>query len=707
MGWLVLVACGVLAYQRASLSVWTVALSLLLVFITAMHGWSLLYGLIWGWFLLVFAVLNIGTWRRHLVSKLLLRWYRRVMPSISPTEQAAIEAGTVGFEGALLQGHPCWQTLFTLPWPTLTAEEQAFLTGPVVTLCRMIDDWAITHELADLPQALWDFIKLHGFWGLIIPKTYGGKEFSAYAHSQILVKISAHSPTVATIVAVPNSLGPAELLLHYGTAEQKKYYLPRLAKGEDIPCFALTSQEAGSDASAMTDYGIVCYLPSKVGEAQQVGIRLNWNKRYITLAPLATVIGLAFKLYDPDAILGKQKEIGITLALIPRHTPGVCIGRRHYPLHTPFQNGPIQGKDVLIPLDSIIGGVQQAGKGWRMLMECLAAGRAISLPANAVGGAKAMAYMTSAYARIRQQFHVPIGYFAGVAHPLAQLVVDTYVADAARLAAIARLMQGHRDAVASAIVKYHTTELARQIVLRAMDIHGGKALCLGPKNYLAAHFHAAPIGITVEGANILTRNMIIFGQGLLRCHPYLLMEWRAAELIDQPVAIQQFDRAIFAHMGLVISNAVRSLILALSSSYLAGTPATSGKLKRYLQHATRFSSALAVLAEVAVIFLGGRLKRLENLSARLADILSELYLLAAVLQRYHAAGEPESDWPIVALACDLHCYRIQQAIDAWCHNFPNRWLGKLARWLIFPLGQWFKLPQDSAYHAVATVISLS
>ena len=682
----------VLAYQRASLVIWTISFALLLIFPGSIIAWIV--------FLIIFLPLNIKPFRRRFISKRLLDFYREVMPTMSRTEREAISAGTVTWEGDLFRGNPDWNKLLSHPKARLTDEEQAFLDGPVETLCGMLNDWDITHNRLDLPPEVWQFIKDNGFFGLIIPKHYGGKEFSAYAHSQILVKLGGVSITAGSTVAVPNSLGPAELLLHYGTDEQKNYYLPRLAKGEDVPCFALTSPVAGSDAGSMTDHGIVCY--GEYEGNQTLGIKLNFDKRYITLAPVATVIGLAFKLYDPDHLLGDKEDIGITCALIPRNTPGVEIGRRHFPLNTAFQNGPIHGKNIFIPIDWIIGGSAKAGKGWKMLMECLAAGRAISLPASALAGGKIMSYAAGAYARIRKQFNLPIGKFEGVEAPLARIGVYTYIMDAARTLATAAIDCGEKPAVASAIVKYHTTELGRKIACDGMDIHGGKGICLGPKNYIGRGYEAAPIAITVEGANILTRNMIIFGQGVIRCHPYILAEMEAAKLQDEKQALIAFDKTVMQHIAFGISNAVRSLILGLTSSFIVQAP--RGKMKRYYQQATRFSSAFAFITDVCMLVFGGSLKRRENISARLGDIVSHLYLLSAVLKFYRDQEDNAEDLPLVRYA-SLHClFEIQESFHDIIANFPNRFFAWILHFMIFPFGERFSKPRDIISHKVAQLL---
>lgn len=705
MEWLWIIAflgiVSTLGFQRASLSVWTLAFAVYLILFTILSTSSALFLLfIWILFAVIFTPLYVRSIRYQYFTKPILNFYRDNMPTMSSTESEALAAGTVGWEGELFQGNPDWNKLLNYPKPTLSAEERAFIDGPVNTLCSMINDWEITHRLLDLPESMWKFLKEEGFFALIIPKEYGGKAFSAYAHSEILTKVSGISSTVASTIAVPNSLGPAELLLHYGTEEQKNYYLPRLAQGIEIPCFALTGLEAGSDAGAMTDKGIVTW-----GEYQGekvLGIRLNWSKRYITLAPIATVIGLAFKLYDPDHLLGNQKNLGITCALIPRETPGITIGRRHFPCNAVFQNGPTQGKDVFIPIDWIIGGPSMAGQGWRMLMECLAAGRAISLPASAIGGGKMVTFTTGAYARIRRQFKMPIGRFEGIEVPLARIAGYTYLMDATRTLTAAIIDTGEKPAVASAITKYHVTELGRVVISDAMDIHGGKGICLGPKNYLARFYEAMPIAITVEGANILTRSLIIFGQGAMRCHPYILAEFNAAMLEDKQQRLQQFDQSLMSHISFTISQFFRTLILGLTSAKIVKIP--KGSTKRYFQQATRFSAAFALLADISLLILGGALKRKESISGRLGDILSYLYMLSAVLKQYQDQGCHTEDLPIVKWASLTCLFEIQEAIDGVLTNFPNRWVARFLRFIIFPAGMRFTKPNDKISFKAAQLL---
>ncbi len=690
-----------LAYNRASLKVWTLGLVVFLILMSRLSTvtfWHMLFS--WALFLAIFIPLHAKQWRQKHITRRLLNLYRQQMPAMSRTEREALAAGTVGWEGDLFRGDPDWNKLLQMKKPQLSDEEKDFIDGPVEKLCSMINDWDITHNRADLPPEMWKFIKDNGFFGLIIPKEYGGKNFSAYAHSQILVKIYSLSASVATTVAVPNSLGPAELLLHYGTEEQKNYYLPRLARGEEIPCFALTGPEAGSDAGAMTDTGVVCWGEH---EGKKVlGIRLNWDKRYITLAPVATVIGLAFKLYDPEHLLGEKVDLGITCALIPRGVPGMVIGRRHFPANIAFQNGPTQGKDVFIPVDWIIGGAAMAGHGWQMLMECLAAGRAISLPASSTGAAKSLVYSSGAYARVRKQFNTPIGRFEGIEEVLARIGGNTYIMDATRSFSAAMIDMGEKPAVASAITKYHVTELGRHVGNDGMDLHGGKGICLGPRNYLGRGYEAIPIAITVEGANILTRSMIIFGQGAMRCHPYIFAELEAAKQQDETKRLEDFDRVLMGHMSFTISNLVRSIVLGLTGGFLVKAP--KGKTKRYFQQATRFSSAFALIADMSLMVLGGSLKRRESISGRLGDVLSYLYLLSSVLKYYRDQGKHGEDLPLVRWAGLTCLYQIQQRLDELIKNFPNRFLGVLLRIFIFPLGKHFSPPSDKLNGKVAQLL---
>ncbi len=691
---------GALAYRRSSLATSTIALLIALVVYTnlsdASEAWKLLC---WVAFAGIAVVLNVPALRRAWLTKPLLDTYRRISPEMSDTEREALEAGTVWWDGDLFTGRPDFTKLLAYPRPKLSETEQQFIDGPCEELCRMLDEWAITHVHTDLPPAVWAFLKQHRFFAMIIEKKYGGLQFSAFAQSEVLIKIASRSPTAASIVAVPNSLGPGELLHRYGTEAQKDHYQPRLADGTDIPCFALTSPVAGSDAGAIPDVGVVC----KQGD--QVGIRLTFDKRYITLAPVATVVGLAFKLYDPEHLLGDpdKEAYGITCALIPRDTPGLEIGRRHFPLNIPFQNGPLRGTDVFAPLDTIIGGPKMAGQGWRMLIECLSAGRSISLPSNTAGGAKLGVYSTGAYARIRKQFKTPIGRFEGVEDVLARMGGSLYAMDACRVMTVGAVDLGEVPSVPSAIAKYHVTEMARQIANDAMDVHGGKGIMLGPKNYLGRGYQSVPIAITVEGANILTRSMIIFGQGAIRCHPWVLKEMQAAQHPDPETRLREFDRTLFGHIGFAVSNAVRSLWFGLTGARLGSAPGDA-YTRRFYRKLNRYSANLALVADTSMLTLGGKLKFKEKLSARLGDVLSQLYIASAMLKRYEDRERPAGEQPLLAWAFHDSAYKIETALSTALRNFPIRPVGWLLWVLVFPWGRRAQAPSDRLGHRVASLL---
>lgn len=690
------VLLGVLFYHQVNL---LLSSAILLVW-TAALGFAGIWSI---WVLVPLAIILVPfvftPMRKSLISAPVFRSFRKVMPPMSRTEKEAIDAGTTWWEGDLFRGKPDWEKLHNYPQPKLTEEEQAFIDGPVEEACRLANDFQITHEMADLPPELWAYLKEHRFFAMIIKKEYGGLEFSAYAQSRVLQKLSGVSGILAITVGVPNSLGPGELLQHYGTEEQKDHYLPRLARGQEIPCFALTSPEAGSDAGAIPDTGVVC-----MGEwqGQQVlGMRLTWNKRYITLAPIATVLGLAFKLSDPDHLLGDEEEPGITCALIPTHTPGVEIGKRHFPLNVPFQNGPTRGKDIFVPIDYIIGGPKMAGQGWRMLVECLSVGRGITLPSNSTGGLKSVAMATGAYAHIRRQFRISIGKMEGIEEPLARIAGNAYVMDAAASLVTYGIMLGEKPAVLSAIVKYHCTHRGQRAILDAMDIVGGKGIMLGNSNFVARAYQGAPIAITVEGANILTRSMIIFGQGAIRCHPYVLDEMTAAQNND----VNAFDKLLFKHIGHVGSNKMRSLWLGLTNGLTSPTP-TNDSTKRYYQYMNRLSANLALLSDVSMAVLGGSLKRRERISARLGDILSQLYLASSVLKRYDDEGRNEADLPLVHWGVQDALYQAEQAIDDLLRNFPNAFVAGMLRVVIFPLGRRYDAPSDKLDHKLAKIMQI-
>ncbi|MEP6938622.1 MAG: acyl-CoA dehydrogenase, partial [Rudaea sp.] len=627
--------------------------------------------------------------------------YTKITPQISETERIALEAGTVGFEGELFSGKPDWSVLLKQPIPALSIEEQAFMDGPVEEVCRMTNDWQITHELADLTPEIWEFIKKKKFFGMIIPKEYGGLEFSALAQSAVLQKLMTISGSLSSTVGVPNSLGPAELLLHYGTREQRDYYLPRLADGREVPCFALTGPTAGSDATSIPDYGIVC--KGDWNGAQVLGVRLTFDKRYITLAPVATIIGLAFQMHDPDHLIGDKEHLGITLALIPRETSGLEIGRRHFPLNGAFQNGPLHGKDVFIPMSQLIGGADMAGQGWRMLVECLSVGRAITLPSNAAGGVRAGAIATGAYARIRKQFGMAIGRFEGVEEALARIGGYAYAITALSRASAAAVDRGEKPAVPSAIAKYHATELGRAVANDVMDVHGGKGVQLGPNNYAGRSYQTAPIAITVEGANIMTRSLMIFGQGAIRCHPHVLKEMQAVQIPDYTTRLRVFDRELFAHIGFAISNAARSFVLGLSFSKIGKAPGDK-YTRRYYRKLNRYAANLALVADTAMLLLGGKLKFKEKLSARLGDVLSNLYIASAMLKRYEDQGRPVSDQPLLAWAFHDCAYRMQNALDGVLRNFPIRPAAWLLRVLVFPFGRREVPPSDRLGRRVAAIL---
>ncbi len=691
------------AHLRKSLLTWTVLGAAVLVGSAFIPGVERLAVYIPGaLFALIALVANIRPLRRAVFSGPFLKVYQRITPQLSETEKVALEAGTVGWEGELFSGRPNWSVLARQPAPKLSAEEQAFLDGPCDELCRMHDDWEATHKLADLSPQVWDYLKKNKFFGMIIPKKYGGLEFSALAHSYVVAKCASVSGTLSSTVCVPNSLGPAELLLHYGTEDQKNHYLPRLARGEDIPCFALTNPYAGSDATSIPDFGTVCKGFYKGEEV--LGIKLNFDKRYITLAPIATVIGLAFRLYDPDHLVGSERDRGITLALIPRETPGLEVGRRHFPLNIPFQNGPVRGKDVFIPMQHLIGGEKMIGQGWRMLVECLSVGRAISLPSSSAGGVRMGVAATGAYARIRKQFGLPIGRFEGVEEALARVGGYAYAITALSRMTAAAVDLGEKPAVPSAIAKYHATEMGTAVVKDVMDIHGGKGIILGPRNYVGRAYQSAPISITVEGANILTRSMIIFGQGAIRCHPYVLKEMQAAQLADAGVRLRTFDNLLFGHMGFAISNGVRAFLLGLSHSRFATAPIGDKSTAKFYRKITRYSAVLALMADTSMLMLGGKLKVKEKLSGRLGDILSNLYIMSAMLKRYEDQGRPSIDHPFLAWAMYDRVYAMQTAIDGVLRNFPIRPVAWLLRALVFPIGMHEKTPGDRLGHRVCTLM---
>lgn len=701
---------GVCAYQRRSLRVWLAASWAWWVVCWVTHQLALVpFVLTLGFWGMATVFLGIARVRQHTLSRPLMGVYKKMLPPLSQTERIALESGSVGFEGQLFSGKPDWDQLLSQPQARLTEEEQAFLDGPVEQLCAMTNDWEITHVQADLPPAVWAFLKEHKFFGMIIPKEFGGLGFSALAHHQVIQKLASISSVVSSTVGVPNSLGPGELLMHYGTPEQKAYYLPRLAQGEDIPCFGLTGPFAGSDATSIPDYGVVT---EGVWQGERVlGVELTFDKRYITLAPVATLIGLAFRMYDPDNKLGPKKDIGITLALLPRETPGVDVGRRHFPLNSPFQNGPVRGERVFLPLSQLIGGAPMAGHGWQMLNECLSIGRSITLPSTASGTSKLGAVTTGAYARIRKQFGLSIGRFEGVEEALARIGGKTYAISALAQATALAVDRGEKPAVPSAIAKYHCTSMGREVSMDIMDVLGGKGIILGPKNFAGRNWQAAPIGITVEGANIMTRSLLIFGQGAILCHPWVMHEMKAVSGDDMDLEspaqrqarVMAFDRAVFGHIGYGVSNAVRSFWLGLMGSRWGAAPGNE-YTRRYFRKLNRYSAALALMADVSMLTLGGKLKFKESLSGRLGDVLSHLYMAGAMLKRFHDEGTPKAEEPLLAWAFHHSMHQTEIALSAALRNFPNRPLSWALWALVFPWGRRAEAPSDRLGHKVASAL---
>ncbi|MDQ7090534.1 MAG: acyl-CoA dehydrogenase [Methylococcales bacterium] len=700
MFWLLilLVILWALAYFKASLPINTAVLAALLFMVTLQGDFSIGTQLIWIVFLMTASVLNFPSLRQHFISQHAFKIMQMAIPKISRTEREALEAGDTWWEAELFSGDPNWTVLDDLPEVTLTKEEQAFIEGPVETLCAMLNDWEITHKHQDLPADVWDFIKKNKFCGMIIPKKYDGLEFSHFAHSEVVIKIASRSTSAGVTVMVPNSLGPAKLLLGYGTEAQKDYYLPRLAIGKDIPAFALTGPNAGSDAGSIPDTGIVCQQKFE-GKNNVLGIRLNWDKRYITLGPVATVLGMAFKLYDPNQLIGDQKELGITVALIPTKTKGVSIGRRHFPLDSAFQNGPNWGKDVFIPMDWIIGGQAQVGNGWKMLMQCLATGRAISLPALSTAAVKFTSRNTGAYARIRKQFNLPIGEFEGVQEALARIAGQTYLIDAARKISVAALDAGKQPSVISAIIKYELTERMRGVLNDGMDVQGGSGICLGPKNYMGRLYQVIPVSITVEGANILTRTMMIFGQGAVRCHPFIQKEIAALDTNDLP----EFDRLLFQHAGFSLHNLAATAWLALTNAHWLKIKADKDT-QRYYQLISRFSVAFALLSDYGLLTLGGALKRKERISGRFADALSNLYLCSCVLKHYKEQGSLQEDKPLMDWACQHTLFQVQQALAALLDKLPFAPVVYALRLILFPLGKRLSEPNDALEEKIARLL---
>ena len=701
-----LAALFALAMNRAPLWAWSAFVALLTLSLQvglghgAFHAPNIDVGAVLGWAIAgsLFA-LSFPDIKRKYVVLPAYRALKGAMPTISDTEREALEAGTVGWDAELFSGTPDFNRLLHVPPITLTPGERAFLDGPTDELCRRLSDWRIRHELHDIPDDIWRFVCEQGFLGMLISKVHGGLGFSAQAQSLILGKISSRSPDGVTIVMVPNSLGPGELIEKYGTDAQQAHYLPRLARGQEIPCFALTGPFSGSDAASMRDIGIVTKEWRDGNET--LGLRLTWDKRYITLAPKATLLGLAFRLFDPDNHLGRGEDLGITLALIPTDHEGVEIGRRHLPGGAAFPNGPTRGRDVFVPLDAIIGGAERAGQGWRMLMSCLAAGRSISLPATAAAGAKSMLRSTSAYARIRKQFNLPIGYMEGIEEPLARMVENAYALEAARAVTASMVSRGEKPAVISALLKYVSTERMRQSVNDALDIHGGRGICDGPSNYIQGAYQMVPVGITVEGANILTRTLITFAQGALRSHPYLITEIEALQDEDRERGKAAFERAFDSHVSFTVSNMFGALFHNLTFGLFGSAPRGIERTRFWWKQLGRGARSFALVADATVALLGGGLKVRQKITGRMADALAELYLLSAVLKRYEDDGAPRDDLKLVDY-CARNClYRFDQALLGVLANFPMRWAAWLLYPLVFPLGVWRRPASDLAGKEIA------
>jgi acyl-CoA dehydrogenase len=691
----------VLLLARLSLSVlvWIIGLGILFV-AHLILGWfsSTATLLIFGLFVPVSLVLLIPGIRKLLISSPAFKLLKNHLPPMSDTEREAIESGTVWWEAELFRGYPDWSLLFNAPTPKLSAAEQSFLDNETNTLCTMVNDWQVNHKDKDLSPETWDYIKHKKFFGMVIPREYGGLGFSELAHAAVVSRLSSRSVTAAVTVMVPNSLGAGKLIKNYGTDEQKKYYLPRLASAEEIPCFALTAPAAGSDAAAIPDTGVVC---KAMFEGQEVlGLKLNWNKRYITLAPVATLLGLAFHAFDPEHLLGDKEDLGLTCALIPTDRPGIKLGTRHNPLDTPFLNGPTYGKDVFIPLDWIIGGVEQIGKGWKMLMESLAVGRGISLPAlgNATGQFSVLT--ASAYTRVRKQFNLPIGYFEGVAEKLAKIGGMAYAMDACSKLVISSLEAGEKSAVLSAMVKYFNTETAREVMNANMDIHAGRGISMGTNNYLADNFKSIPISITVEGANILTRTLMIFGQGAIRCHPYVQGEMQALQHDD----IKKFDKLLFAHIGHVIANKSRAFLYSLTGGWLSAKPKGLSSVKSYIRTINTLSASFAVFSDFALLFLGGALKRREMLTGQFADAWIGLCVTSAVIKKYHDEGENDEDRILVDWICQTMLYQSYKALGNVTENMPFLGLGAIMKVAFLPVFSKPTLPSHSLTYKVARLL---
>ena len=707
---IIIAIAGILTLAMRRAPLWQWALGFAVIGVLSRLGWDGttfgIYSDLPGWILallpaIVVGLLAVTPIRRLVIATPAYGLVKSILPRVSRTEQEALDAGTVGWDAELFSGRPNWDKLLGIRKVTLTPDEQAFLDGPVNKVCAMIDDWDVRHNRADLPPEVWAYLKEQGFLGMLIGKEYGGLGFSAQAQSQVVSKVASRSVAAGITVMVPNSLGPGELLEKYGTPEQKDHYLKRLAKGQEVPCFALTGPYAGSDAASMRDVGVATY--DMYQGKKTLGVKVSWDKRYITLAPVATLVGLAFHLHDPDHLIGETENIGITLALIPADFPGVEIGRRHFPARAAFMNGPIKGRNVFIPMEFLIGGVEYAGQGWRMLMECLSTGRAISLPAIGTVSIKQSLRVTSAYARIRRQFGIAVGVMEGVADPLSRMVRSAYTFEAARGLTASMVDEGQKPAVISALLKYRTTDAMRDRVNDALDVHGGRAVQDGPSNYLFSGYMTTPVAITVEGANILTRTLITFAQGALRAHPYLYAEIAAAQNKDRKHGITAFDKAFGGHISFMLRNMSGSFLHGLTLGRFASTP-VSHEMAVWYRQLARYSQSFALVGDWTVAFLGGDLKRKQRLSGRMADILSDLYLLSAVLKRYEDEGRIGEDGPLVDAIAKDHLYTIEQSFAAVFANFPNPFLSWLMGVLVFPLGRHRKPASDRETYRLARAV---
>ncbi|WP_166256629.1 acyl-CoA dehydrogenase [Marinobacter salicampi] len=700
---LLLLSALVLLYLGKGGLVAAVVLTLATVLGFWIDGWHPV-SIIFGGALLIVSLLLIfpSKIRRDRLSTPLLGWVRSRLPTLSDTEQEALNSGSVDWDGELFSGQPDWSTLLGYRPARLTDEEQAFIDGPVDTLCSMLDDWSITHEQFDLPEEVWAYIKEQGFFGMVIPKEHGGKGFTATAHSEIVMKVSTRSVSAAVTVMVPNSLGPGELLMHYGTEKQKSWYLPRLSKGEEIPCFALTSPVAGSDAGAIPDRGIVC--EGEWNGEKVLGLKVTWNKRYITLAPVATLIGLAIKVYDPDHLIGDADNVGVTCVLVPHDTEGANAGPRHLPMNTVFMNGPTWGEDVFIPMDQVIGGQAMVGNGWKMLLECLSIGRSISLPALGTGAGKLACLTTGSYAMVREQFGRSISNFEGVQEALEPIAGYTYMMDAARKLTSGMLDRGVRPSVPSALLKYRNTDIMRNVINHAMDVVAGRGVITGPRNFLARAYQAVPIAITVEGANILTRSLMVFGQGAIRCHPFIVDEIQAANMDDKKKATRQFDGVFYRHIAHTTRNGLKTFVLGLTNGLVEPVP-DKGNIKPYYRQLARFSAAFALMTDVTLLTVGGGLKARQRLSGRMADCLVHLYYASAVIKQWHDEGYPDDQRLLVEWCLQISLFDFQTQMKRAIENFPVPALRIPMKMLVFPLGSGrLKAPDDRLGAKVANLI---